>query len=279
MKLYNYEKRKLVDRVMRFLMVMFTVAALVPLFSILVFVGVKGIPGLSFDFFFNLPKPVGEAGGGMGNAILGTLILVFLATAIASPVGLLAGVYLAEFGRGSKTASTIRFCADLLSGVPSIVVGVVVFAVAVQPFRHFSAWAGALALAVLMVPTITRTTEEMLLMVPDTLREAALALGMPRWRAILDVAVRGAAPGIVTGIVLSMARAAGETAPLLFTAFGSRFWPDNLNRNIAALPLQIFAYAIAPYEDWHRQAWAGAVVLIGMVLLASLMARIYVARR
>ncbi len=275
----NYRARRLVDTTMRGLMLACTTVAIIPLFSILVFVGLKGLPVISLDFFFNLPKPVGEAGGGMGNAILGTLILVFLATAISAPIGLLAGIYLAEYGRGSLPASLIRFSADVMSGVPSIVVGVMVFSLVVLPFKQFSAWAGALALAILMIPTITRTTEEVLLMVPDTLREAALALGMPRWRAILDVAVRGAAPGIVTGIVLAMARAAGETAPLIFTAFGSRFWPESLNQNIAVLPLQIFSYAISPYEDWHNQAWAGAVVLIGLVLISSLVARIYVARR
>lgn len=275
----GYKTRRLVDQMMRGMMVLCTVVALIPLFSILVFVSVKGLPAINFDFFFNLPKPVGEAGGGMGNAILGSLTLVFLATAISAPIGLLAGIYLAEYGRGSHLASAIRFGADVMSGVPSIVVGVTVFTLAVQPFKHFSAWAGALALTILMIPTITRTTEEMLLMVPDTLREAALALGMPRWRAILDVAVRGAAPGIVTGVMLAMARAAGETAPLLFTAFGSRFWPDSLNENIAALPLQIFTYAISPYEEWHNLAWAGSVVLIGLVLISNLLARLYVTRR
>ena len=251
--------------------------ALLPLALILFLVVTQGILSLNLSFFTHMPAPVGEAGGGMANAIVGTLILIVLGATLAVPVGVVAGIYAAEFA-GTRLATAVRFAADTLNGVPSIVIGVFVYGVAVLPFKQFSALAGGLALGVMMLPIITRTTEELLRLVPVSLREAALALGATRGRATLTVVLPAAAPGIVTGIVLALARIAGETAPLLFTAFNNRFFSTRLDQPISSLTIQVFTYAISPYEEWHRQAWAGALVLVMLVLLCSILAR-YATRR
>jgi phosphate transport system permease protein len=246
--------------------------ALVPLAFILFFVVSRGILALNLDFFTHMPLPVGEAGGGMANSIVGTLILAGLAAIIAVPIGILSGVYMSEYA-GSRFAALIRFAADTLNGVPSIVIGVFAYGVAVLPFKQFSALAGGFALGVMMIPIIARTTEELLLLVPGSMREGALALGATRARAVFSVVLPAALPGIVTGVVLALARIAGETAPLLFTAFNNRFFTTSLTQPISSLTVQVFTYAISPYEDWHRQAWAGALVLVAIVLLCSLAAR------
>jgi phosphate transport system permease protein len=248
------------------------------LLAVLGYVVVQGGPALDLAFFTETPKPVGEPGGGMANAIAGTLVLVALACALGLPVGAGAGIYLAEYGRDSRLATAIRFMTDVLTGIPSITVGLFAYALVVLPMRSFSALAGGVALAIIMLPTVIRATEEMLRLVPDGLREASLALGVPRWKTIMRVTFPSALGGIVTGALLAVARVAGETAPLLFTAFGNRYWSWDLFQPIAAVPLQIFTYAISPYEDWHRQAWAGALVLVGLVLLLSATARLVSAR-
>jgi phosphate transport system permease protein len=232
---------------------------------------------LSLDFFLHLPKPVGETGGGVANAIVGTLVLVGLATLVAVPVGVGAGLYLAEYG-GGRLSTLVRTTADVLAGVPSIVVGVAVYGWVVVPMGGFSALAGGLALALLMLPTIVRATEEVVRLVPRSYREAALGLGAPRWRMIHSVVLPAASAGVISAILLALARAAGETAPLLLTALGSRFWTTALNRPIASLPVYIYDYARAPYEDWNRQAWSGALVLIVLVTLTSALLRLTVRR-
>ncbi|PYR29420.1 MAG: phosphate ABC transporter permease PtsA [Acidobacteria bacterium] len=247
--------------------------ALIPLALILFFVVSQGIQALNLEFFTNMPKPVGEPGGGMANAITGTLILVSLGSLMAVPIGVLSGVYTSEYA-GTRFAALVRFAADTLNGVPSIVIGVFVYGIAVLPFKQFSAIAGGIALGVMMIPIIARTTEELLLLVPETMREGALALGATRARAVFTVVLPSALPGIVTGIVLALARIAGETAPLLFTSFNNRFFTTKLTQPIASLTVQVFSYAISPYQDWHRQAWAGALVLVTIVLLCSLLARV-----
>jgi phosphate transport system permease protein len=231
-----------------------------------------GLSALSWDFFVRMPKPVGEAGGGMANAIVGTIVLIGLAAAVAVPVGVLSGIHLAEYGR-SRFAFAVRFAADVLNGVPSIVVGIFAYGLLVLPFRRFSALAGGFALGVMMIPLVTRTTEELLKMVPSGYRDGALALGASRTRALVTIVLPAALPGVVTGILVAVARIAGETAPLLFTSFGNRFWSTSLLQPIGSLPVQIYTYAISPYEDWHRQAWAGALVLVGLVLALSLLSR------
>lgn len=233
----------------------------------------SGLGAVNWDFFTQLPKPVGEVGGGMANAIVGTFILLGLAAMIGVPIGVLGGVYLSEYG-GSKLNWWIRFAADILNGVPSIIWGIVVYALVVVPTKGFSAWAGGIVLGMMMIPLILRTTEEVLQLVPNGYREAALALGIAKWRTIVQIVVRTALKGIVTGVLLALARVAGETAPLLFTAFGNRFWTHNLSDPIAALPLQIFNYAISPYEDWHRQAWAGALVLLLLITTINISVRV-----
>ena len=249
------------------------VLALVPLALILFFVVTQGVRSLNVAFFTHMPAPVGEEGGGMANAIVGTLILSGLGALFAVPIGILSGIYMSEY-QGSRLASAIRFAADTLNGVPSIVIGVFVYGVAVMPFKQFSAYAGGLALGVMMIPIIARTTEELLLLVPGTMREGALALGATRARAVFTVVLPAALPGVITGVVLALARIAGETAPLLFTAFNNRFFSARLDQPISSLPVQIYTYAVAPYEDWHRQAWAGALVLVGLVFTCSLLARV-----
>jgi phosphate transport system permease protein len=249
------------------------VLATLPLLLILWHLLKKGASSLSLAFFTNMPKPVGEAGGGMANAIVGTLIMIGIACAIGLPIGIGSGIYLSE-KRSTPLAQTVRFLADVLNGLPSIVMGIFAWEILVRPAGHFSALAGGTALGAMMIPLVTRTSEEMLRVVPISLREAALALGYPRWRTSLSVVVRTALAGIATGALVAVARIAGETAPLLFTAIGNQFWSTALREPIAALPLQIFAYAISPYDEWHAQAWAGALVLISMVLLISLAARL-----
>jgi len=251
--------------------------ALLPLALVLFYVVTQGVTSLNFSFFTEMPKPVGESGGGMANAIAGSLLVTLLGAIFAIPIGIMSGVYAAEYA-GTRLSAAVRFAADTLNGVPSIVIGVFIYSVAVLPFRQFSALAGGLALGVMMIPLIMRTTEELLRLVPSTLREGALALGATRARAVFTVVVPAALPGILTGILLALARIAGETAPLLFTAFNNRFWSTDVRQPISTLTVQVFTYAIAPYEDWHRQAWAGALVLVTMVLVCSLLARVATAR-
>lgn len=251
--------------------------ALVPLALILFYVLSKGASSLSLAFFTQMPKPVGEMGGGMANAIVGSLMVVGLGAVFAIPIGVMSGVYASEYA-GTRFAALARFAADTLNGVPSIVIGVFVYGIAVLPFRRFSALAGGIALGIMMIPLIMRTTEELLRLVPSALREGALALGATRARAVFTVVVPAALPGIMTGILLALARIAGETAPLLFTAFNNRFFSTDVAQPISTLTVQVYTYAISPYEDWHRQAWAGALVLVAIVLSCSLLARLATAR-
>jgi phosphate transport system permease protein len=267
-----FRRRKLVSRLVTVLCLLSVVLALVPLGFILFFVLKQGLPALDVAFFTQMPKPVGETGGGMGNAIVGTLILTGLAALFAVPVGVTCGVYISEF-RKSRLSSAVRFAADILNGVPSIVIGIFAYAVVVLPFRRFTAIAGGFALGVMMLPIIVRTTEELLALVPGSFREGALALGATRARAVVTVLLPAALPGILTGVLVALARIAGETAPLLFTSFNNRFWSTRLDQPISSLTVQVFTYAISPYEDWHRQAWAGATVLIVAVLVFSILAR------
>ncbi|HSD61044.1 MAG TPA: phosphate ABC transporter permease PstA [Burkholderiales bacterium] len=238
---------------------------MIPLVAIFGYLVYRGIGAVDLAFFLETPKPVGETGGGMANAIVGSGIILAIASLMGVPLGIGAGIYLAEYGRG-RFGDLIRFMADILNGVPSIVIGLVAYSLVVLRQKHFSALAGGIALGIMMIPTVTRATEEMLLMVPRTVREAALGLGVPQWRVTLSVTLRTATSGVITGIMLAFARVAGETAPLLFTAFGNQFWNLNLDQPTAALPLQIFVYAISPYDDWHRKAWAGALVLIVIIV-------------
>jgi phosphate transport system permease protein len=254
------------------------VLVIVPLVAIMVYLIYKGASSLNLAFFTHIPAPVGEPGGGMANAMLGSGIILALASSMGIPVGIAAGVYLAEYGRGRMLAMAVRFTADVLNGIPSIVMGIAAYSLIVMRQMHFSAFSGGVALAIMMVPTITRTTEEMLMTVPHAIREAALGLGVPKWRTVMSVSLRTASPGIITGCMLAFARVAGETAPLLFTAFGNQFWSFKLNEPIAALPLQIYVYAISPYDEWHRLAWAGALVLILMIMVSVTLVRIYAAR-
>jgi phosphate transport system permease protein len=247
-------------------------AATLPLIFILGHLIREGASSINWDFLTNMPQPVGEAGGGMANAIIGTLIVVGIASVIGLPIGIGAGLYLAE-PKQTKLGNVVRFLADVLNGLPSIVMGIFAWEFLVRPFGKFSALAGGAALGAIMIPLVTRTTEEMVRLVPISLREAALALGYAEWRTSLTVVMRTAIPGIVTGVLVAVARVAGETAPLLFTALGNQFWSVELDAPIAALPLQIFTYAISPYDEWHKQAWAGALVLIMLVLIISLAAR------
>jgi len=265
--------RRAVNVVMSWLAALAAGLVVLPLLLIFAFLLWQGASAVNVDFFTHLPKPVGEVGGGMANAIVGTLMLLTLAAILGLPIGILRGLYLAE-SRDRRLPWVARFLADVLNGVPSIVVGIFAYTIIVLPMRRFSALAGAFALAVIMLPIVVRTSEELVRLVPASLREAGLALGIPEWKVLLRVVLRTARAGIITGVMVAIARVAGETAPLLFTAFGNRFWHQGLDQPIAALPLQIFAYAIAPYDDWHRQAWAGALVLIGLVFVVSFAARV-----
>jgi phosphate transport system permease protein len=250
---------------------------LVPLFLILGFLAVKGIGSVNWAFLTHTPKPVGEVGGGMGNAIVGTFMILGIASLIGIPWGIAGGIYLSEYGR-NKFGNFIRFTADVLNGVPSIVTGIAVYGLVVVTQKHFSALAGGITLGIMMIPIIVRATEEMLLMVPQTIREAALGLGVPQWRTTLSVTLRTATSGVITGIMLAFARVAGETAPLLFTAFGNQFWNLKFSQPTAALSLQVYTYAISPYEDWHRMAWAGALVLIVMIIGTISIVRVVASR-
>jgi phosphate transport system permease protein len=265
-------RRRVVNHIMVGLTYLAALVATLPLVLILWHLLEQGATSVNWDFFTKIPKPAGEAGGGMANAIVGTGMIVLIASVLGLPVGVGAGLYLAE-QRGAKLATAVRFLSDVLNGLPSIVLGIFAWQMLVRPFKHFSALAGGMALAAMMIPLVTRATEEMIRLVPVSMREAALALGYTKWRTSLSVVLRTALPGIVTGALVAVARIAGETAPLIFTAFGNQFWSVSPFQPIAALPMQIYLYAISPYDDWHRQAWAGALVLLGLVLVISLAAR------
>jgi phosphate transport system permease protein len=265
-------RRRAMNGVMSGVMYLAALLATLPLIFILWHLVKEGAQAIDLDFFTNMPRPVGEAGGGMANAIVGTLVLIGIASAIGLPVGIGAGLYLAE-NRTTRLATTVRFLSDVLNGLPSIVMGIFAWQFLVRPIGHFSALAGGVALGAMMIPLVTRATEEMVRLVPVALREAALALGYPKWRTSLTIVLRTALPGIVTAALVAVARIAGETAPLLFTALGNQFWSLSLSQPIAALPLQIFVYAISPYEQQHQLAWAGSLVLIGLVFVISLAAR------
>ena len=275
---FKSRMRTLTDGFITGLAILATLIVVAPLVAIFVYLVYKGASSLNLAFFTQIPKPVGETGGGMANAILGSGILLGVASAIGVPIGIGGGIYLAEFGRGTRLANAVRFTADVLNGVPSIVMGLAAYALIVSHQKHFSAFSGGVALAIMMIPTVCRTTEEMLLMVPHMIREAALGLGVPNWRAVLSITVKTASPGIITGCMLAFARVAGETAPLIFTALGNQFWSTSLNEPIAALPLQIYVYALSPYDDWHRLAWAGSLVLIILIVLAVSLVRFVTSR-
>jgi phosphate transport system permease protein len=274
----NIFSRRLKSNLVSGLAVLATIIVIAPLAAILFYLLKQGISSLNWDFFTKIPVPVGEKGGGMENAIVGSGVVLALASAIGIPLGIGAGIYLAEYAGSTRMGNAVRFTADVLNGVPSIVMGIAIYALIVLPQKHFSAFAGGVVLGVMMVPTVTRTTEEMLRMVPHAIREAALGLGVPAWRSTLTITVRTASAGIVTGCMLAFARVAGETAPLLFTAFGNAFRSTSLNEPIAALPLQIFVYAVSPYDEWHRLAWAGALVLIVLIIASVALVRYVVSR-
>ena len=270
---FNIYRRKATNIFMLSLSFLSAIITILPLIFIFYYTISKGISHFNLDFFIKMPTPVGSPGGGMANAIVGTLILIVIGGAIGIPVGILAGTYLAEYGK-NKFGASVRFLTDVLSGIPSIVVGVVAYTLVVLPMKHFSALAGGIALAILMIPTIVRTTEEMIRLVPHAYREAGLALGVPRWKTTLMIVLKTAWKGIATGILLGLARAAGETAPLLFTAFGNRFWSTNVFEPIASLTVYIYQYATSPFEDWNNQAWTAALVLIILISIMSLLFRI-----
>jgi phosphate transport system permease protein len=266
-------RRRLRGQVFEALSALCAAIAVIVLVAVVGYVLVNGVRALNLDFFTQLPAPIGEPGGGMANAIVGTLIIVGIGALISIPSGVLAGIYLAEYG-DNRFADLVRFLADVLTGIPSIVIGILAYALIVVPMQKFSALAGGVALAVLMLPTVVRATEEILRLVPSNLREASLALGAPRWKTILYIVVPTASTGLATGAMLAIARASGETAPLLFTAFGNSFWNTSVVDPMAALPLQVFQYAISPYDTWHAQAWAGALVLVVLVLGLSAAVRV-----
>ena len=269
----NLKRRKTINVIMLTLSILSAFAAIIPLIYIFFYTTAAGISSLNLDFFTELPKPVGEEGGGIANAIVGSIEIVGIGALFGIPVGLLAGIYVAEYSK-SFFANIVKFVTDVLSGIPSIIIGIFAYGVIVLQTRNFSAYAGGFALGILMIPTVTRITEEMLKLVPLSLREASLALGISRWKTTLKIVLRTASGGIITGVLLAIARAAGETAPLLFTSFGNSFWAESLNSPTASLPVQIFNYAISPYEEWHKKAWAGAFVLIALVFIISLIVRL-----
>ncbi len=275
---YHFFRRKITNGAMLALCAISAMIAIAILLLIFVYTINRGASYLSLDFFLQMPKPVGETGGGMANAIIGTVILICIGSVIGLPVGVMAGIYLAEYGN-NKFAVLVRFMTDVLSGVPSIVAGVVAYSIVVIPMKHFSALAGGVALAILMIPTVTRTTEEMVRLVPQSYREAGLALGIPQWKTTVQIVLRTAFRGIVTGILLAVARVAGETAPLLFTALGNRFWSTSVDQPIASLSVFVYDYAKAPFEDWNNQAWAAALVLIILISILSLTVRIVTRNR
>jgi phosphate transport system permease protein len=277
--------RAVTDHAVTFLAILATILVIVPLAVIFAYLVYKGASSLNWNFFTKVPAPEGETGGGVANAIVGSAVLLGLSSLIGIPIGIGSGIYLAEFGRGGRLATAVRFTADVLNGVPSIVMGVTAYALIVAPhvsflpfLGHFSALSGGVALGIMMIPTVCRSTEEMLLMVPHAVREAALGLGVPNWRSTISITLKTASPGIITGCMLAFARVAGETAPLLFTALGNQFWSTSLNQPIAALPLQIYDYASSPYEDQNRMAWAAALVLIVLIVVAVSLVR-YVTSR
>jgi phosphate transport system permease protein len=269
--------RQLVSAFMLTMTGVCAVVAVAVLFFILGYLVFHGGRSINWDFFTKLPTPVGETGGGMANAIVGSAKLLLLASLFGVPIGFFGAIYLAEFS-ASKTAFVVRYAADLLNGVPSIVIGIFAYALVVLPFRHFSAYAGGFALGIMMIPITLRSTEEFLLGVPNTLREAAMALGASKWKTIATVIVPAAYRGILTSVLLAFARVAGETAPLLFTAFGNRYWSPGFNQPIESLPHMVYIYAISPYEDWQRQAWAAGLVLLGLILIVNIVARLILAR-
>ena len=277
--------RTATDHLVTGLAILATILVIAPLAAIFGYLIFKGASSLNWNFFTKIPAPEGELGGGMANAIVGSGVLLGVASIIGVPIGIGSGIFLAEFGRGTKLANAVRFTADVLNGVPSIVMGVTAYALIVFPhiswlpfLGHFSALSGGVALGIMMIPTVCRSTEEMLFMVPHAIREAALGLGVPNWRSTLSITVKTASPGIITGCMLAFARVAGETAPLMFTALGNQYWSTSLNEPIAALPLQIFNYSISPYEDQHRLAWAGALVLIVLIVAAVSLVRFVTSR-
>jgi phosphate transport system permease protein len=269
--------RRLTDRGATAFAVLAAVLVLIPLLAIFAYLVIKGIGSINLAFLTQTPKPPGEAGGGMANGIVGTGLILAVASVIGVPLGIGSGIYLAEYGR-NRFGDLIRFTADVLNGVPSIVIGIAVYSLIVVRQKHFSAFSGGAALGIMMIPTIARATEEMLLMVPNVIREAAYGLGIPKWRTTVSITLRTASAGVITGCMLAFARVAGETAPLLFTAFGNQFWNLKLNQPTAALSLQVFTYAISPYDDWHRQAWAGALILIVLIVGAVAAVRITTSR-
>jgi phosphate transport system permease protein len=271
-------KRRMINHGMRAVLFLAAVVAIAPLVSVFVYVIQQGFPALNLEFFTQLPKPIGVVGGGMANAILGSAVMIALAALVGIPLGIAGGVYLSEYGSG-KLASTLRFSIDLLASIPSIIIGLFAYAALVVPMKRFSALAGGISLAIIMIPTVARTTEELLKLVPVHIREAGLALGIPRWRVTLRVVLRGALGGIMTGVMLAVARAGGETAPLLLTAMNSQFWIKGLDQPIASLPVQIYNYAVSPYEDWHRQAWAAALILVLFVFTLNLGTRLLIRRQ
>ncbi|HEX4006144.1 MAG TPA: phosphate ABC transporter permease PstA [Acidobacteriaceae bacterium] len=274
----NRRTRWLANHMATGLAVLSTLLVVAPLVAIFMDLVYKGASSLNWNFFTKLPAPVGEPGGGMVNAIVGSAVLLLLCSGMGVPVGIAAGIYLSEFGRGTKLSNVVRFTADVLNGVPSIVMGIAVYALIVAPEKTFSAFAGGVALGIMMIPTVARTTEEMLLMVPHSIREAALGLGLPNWRSVLSITLKTALPGVITGCMLAFARVAGETAPLLFTAFGNGFVSTTLNQPIEALPLQIYVYALSPYDEWHRLAWAGSLVLIFLIVVSVALVRFVTTR-
>jgi phosphate transport system permease protein len=272
--MHSVSFRKTKNHLMTAVMFAATAAVIIPLGFIFFHIVKMGLSSLSLDFFTQIPKPTGEAGGGMANGMMGSMVMIGMASLIGLPIGIFGAIYLVEYG-GSKVSTTVRFAADVLSGTPSIITGMVAYTLLVVPMKGFSALAGSVALAMIMIPIVLRTTEEQLKMVPGSLREASLALGVPLWRTSLKVTLRSAMSGVLTGVLLAVARVAGETAPLLFTALGNQFWGRKVTEPMAAIPLQIFNFAIAPYEDWHRLAWAGALVLVTVMFCLSLTARYF----
>ncbi|HTM38321.1 MAG TPA: phosphate ABC transporter permease PstA [Terriglobales bacterium] len=275
---YLQLRRQLTDKFFTGLAAGLSVIVISALIAIFAYLVLKGAGSVNWDFFTQIQKPVGEAGGGMANGIVGSIMILVIASCMGVPVGIGAGVYLAEFGRG-RLRHLVRFTADVLNGVPSIVIGMVAWSLVVVQQRHFSAFAGGVALAIMMIPTVCRATEEMLLLVPQAVREAAFGLGIPQWRTTLSIILPTARAGIVTGVMLAFARVAGETAPLLFTAFGNQFWNLRPTEPIAAMPLQIYTYALSPYDEWHRQAWAGALVLVALIVGTTTLVRFVFLRR
>lgn len=271
-------RRKIKHYIMYSLIGLATLIAVIPLFAVFIYILQKGLPALSWNFFTQLPAPTGETGGGMGNAIIGSLLMIGMASVIGVPIGIFGGVYLSEYPQG-KIPKIFRMVVDLLTSLPSIVVGLFVYVILVVPLKGFSAHAGAATLVILMIPIIIKTTEEVLKLIPQHIREAGLALGIPRWRVIVFIILKGSKSAVITGVILAIARISGETAPLLITAFGNRNWPESLGQPTASLPVQIYNYAISPYEDWHQQAWGGALVLVSLVFTINLLARMTLRNR